>query len=154
MAENGAEITSLSDGSRLSFSNRRSCDRYKFVGDQAGAANQDAINARSTQQCSSIVRHDAAPYWIETASPRPCRISDPSVPVVGSAGEHPGSGDPDLSQLCSAACGEEPLCGRARLSGSYHRQMVCNSKLIGSQAGYPGNLNALGVVTGLQADLR
>jgi len=32
--------------------------------------------------------------------------------------------------------------------------MVCNSKLIGGQTGYLGDMNALGFVTGLQENLR
>jgi len=34
-----------------------------------------------------------------------------------------------------------------------HRQMICNSKLIGSQTGYPGDMNPFGVVAGPLARL-
>ena len=43
---------------------------------------------------------------------------------------------------------------RRNLSRPDHRQMVCDSKFIGSQTGYRGNKNRLGIVTGLQRDAR
>ena len=43
---------------------------------------------------------------------------------------------------------------RSNLSGLDHRQMVCNSKFIGSQTRYRGDENPLGVVTGLEGHVR
>jgi len=43
---------------------------------------------------------------------------------------------------------------RNNFSGLDHRQIVCNSKFVGSQPRYRGNKNVLGVVTGLQGGLR
>lgn len=43
---------------------------------------------------------------------------------------------------------------RSNLSGLNHRQMVCDSKFIGSHTGYRGNQNPLGVVTGFEGNAR
>ena len=43
---------------------------------------------------------------------------------------------------------------RSNFSVPDHRQMVCNSKFIGSQSGNRGNENPPGVVTGVQKNAR
>ena len=65
----GAKIAPLSDGLRFSFSNRRSCDCYKFVGDQASTAESGAPSTPGRLSSAAASSGTTLPpYWIETAS--------------------------------------------------------------------------------------